>query len=112
LQYHFLKINNFDQHFDRILLFWQLHLQLANPDELKLIRQQLIGQELIEIHRTLAIKKGELGRWLTLFRQTLQEFQLDEPDLAKVHELLFQLWNKKLDFFEHQFDSAFFSGPA
>ena len=54
----------FKDHLPRIEEFW---------------RSQLLGEkiqtpfELIQVHQRLMIRRGELGRWLVLFRETLSE---------------------------------------
>lgn len=83
--YHFRNINNFDEHIPRIVAFWEM---------------QLLGQtkrdfgepfDVMKVHVPLGIKRGELGRWLLLFRKTLQE---SETNSLKVE------WDRKLTIFE------------
>ena len=85
-------IEAFNHHLPRIALFW---------------RNQLIGEplppetpafDLINIHSPLNIKRGELGRWLVLFRETLIEVLKEESDKE-----LKEQWLEKLITFERAF---------
>ncbi|RLA64839.1 MAG: hypothetical protein DRQ88_10380 [Epsilonproteobacteria bacterium] len=96
--YHFRKIQEgksvdvlspdisfFKDHIPRIVTFWKF---------------QLLGEKtketfnLVNSHIPLSIRPGELDRWLTLFHQTLDEFENDE---------LIALWRERLSFFEKRF---------
>ncbi len=95
--YHFRNIENFETHIPRICLFWEVQL-LGTSD-------QKISPpfDVLNIHSPLHIKKGELGRWLLLFRKTLNEFEIKE----KESEDLIKLWREKLVFFESVFMKFF-----
>lgn len=71
--YHFRFIEDFDSHIPRIAEFWNLQLNNQMND-----RSQL-PFKLIEVHKPLGIKKGEIGRWMVLFEENLNKFpELDE----------------------------------
>ncbi len=91
--YHFRNIPDFDEHIPRIVAFWELQL-LGKT-------QTIVSRpfDIINVHIPLKIKRGELGRWLVLFRQTLKE-KLTEYPLMKDLE---GEWEKKLVFFESIF---------
>lgn len=50
--------------------------------------------DLISIHRQLSIRRGELGRWLQLFKEVLAD--------SNENELILN-WNEKLSHFENIF---------
>lgn len=88
--YHFRVIKDFDEHIPRIATFWDL--QLLGKTERPLSHPF----DIANLHLALSIKKGEVGRWLVLFRKTLEEMTASHPemnDLAKE-------WRNKLNFFE------------
>lgn len=104
--YHFRKIREkdgehplkppldaFSKHLPRIAHFW----------EVQLLGERLQGErfDLIKVHRELGILPGELGRWLTLFRQVLNEYDQDD--------LFIKNWLEKLDHFEVIFKRQLFS---
>lgn len=104
--YHFRKIREkdgehplkppldaFSKHLPRIAHFW----------EVQLLGERLQGErfDLIKVHRELGILPGELGRWLTLFRQVLNEYNQDD--------LFIKNWLEKLDHFEVIFKRQLFS---
>ena len=70
--YHFRFIENFDEHIPRIANFW--YLQLNN----KAYDKSHLPFKLLEVHKTLGIKKGEVGRWVTLFEQNLSKMAQDK----------------------------------
>ena len=111
LKYQFQKIHDFDDHFDRILLFWKLHLLRPNEDEMEKIRVQKIGSNLIALHRELNIKSGELGRWLLLFRQTIEDYA-EKNSLNEEEIVMLVNWQQKLDHFETHFKALLFVAPA
>lgn len=115
LGYHFKKIiskeeahlltppiESFSKHLTRIEYFWANQLLGTTPPEgLKF--------NLIPTHKNLGIKKGELGRWITLFKQTLEKAKnssLDSSDLQ-----LIETWELKIDQFNDIFISRLFTHP-
>jgi hypothetical protein len=58
---------------------------------------------LLFTHLQLKIKRGELGRWIILFHQTLDSFEVNSthPDI----KILSALWKQKIEFFEQRFIS-------
>lgn len=104
--YHFRKIREkdgvhplkppleaFSKHLPRIANFW----------EVQLLGEKIKGKsfDLISLHRELGILPGELGRWLLLFRQVLENY--DQKD-----ELII-LWKEKLNHFEKIFKKQLFN---
>lgn len=83
--YHFRNIKDFDEHIPRIAAFWEMQL-------LGRTNRNFGGPfDVMNIHATLGIHKGELGRWLLLFRKTLNE--------AGAHPLKAS-WEERLTTFE------------
>jgi truncated hemoglobin YjbI len=91
--YHFRVIDNFDEHIPRIASFWDIQLLGSTNRELN------EPFDVLKAHLPLGIKRGELGRWLVLFRQTLKEQTQTHPEFEKLSEN----WNEKLIFFEGVF---------
>lgn len=104
--YHFRKIREkdgehplkppleaFSKHLPRITNFW----------EVQLLGEKIKGKsfDLISLHRELGILPGELGRWLLLFRQVLENYD-------QKNELII-LWKEKLDHFEKIFKRQLFN---
>lgn len=71
--YHFRHIENFDTHLPKIYLFWSLHLLELNQEEKKELISQVSMENIIKKHEYLKIKKGEVGRWVLLFQQTIDQ---------------------------------------
>lgn len=92
--YHFRKIDNFEEHIPHIANFWYLQLNgnFHNKPEKPF--------DLINNHKPLGIKKGEINRWMILFNQTLDKSNL-ENELKKQ-------WKTKLDFFKDKIENALF----
>ena len=63
--YHFNGIENFDTHIERIARFWSL--QLSG----KVLRKEDLPYKLLEVHQALPIKRGEIDRWMLLFKQNI-----------------------------------------
>lgn len=105
--YHFRKIATtkghhplkppmeaFADHIPRIVLFWSSQLlQETLPDQTKPF-------DLISLHQKLSIRLGELGRWITLFKETLHE--------APEHDIK-EDWFIKLEHFERVFQKKIFN---
>jgi truncated hemoglobin YjbI len=92
--YHFRVIDDFDSHIPRIITFWEIQLLNKKPST------KIEPFDLINIHRPLGIKKGELGRWVTLFDETLNEICKDES--LKIE------WQDKVNFFQERMLKTFF----
>lgn len=86
--YQFSKIKDFDQHIPRIISFWEI--QLLGKSE----RSVTAPFDLMNIHRPLHIKRGELDRWVVLFKKTLEECAVDE--------LMQKEWLKRIEFFREK----------
>jgi truncated hemoglobin YjbI len=91
--YHFRIIQNFDEHIPRIATFWDLQLLGASE------RPLTEPFDVMKVHIPLQIKRGELGRWLVLFRKTLDEMTVLHPEFSELKET----WLTKLVFFEGVF---------
>lgn len=98
--YHFRHIRDFDEHIPKIQRFWQLILLPLDPIEKKNLIQQGVPKNVIHSHEYLKIKKGEVGRWMTLFKQTLQHLETNE------NISLFEKWREELSKFEKVFLNA------
>lgn len=95
--YHFRIIEDFDQHIPRIATFWELQLLGVASSELK------EPFDVMKVHIPLGIKRGELGRWLLLFRKTLDSEVLKHPEFKELKDH----WFEKLVFFEGVFSRFF-----
>lgn len=91
--YHFRNIQNFEEHIPRIVTFWEIQLLGKSRSSVE------TPFDLINAHLPLKIKKGEIGRWVVLFKKTLNESKLESKDILVLHDL----WIKKLDFFQEKF---------
>jgi len=88
--YHFRVISDFDTHIPRIATFWELQL-LGKPS-----RKIDEPFDMFNVHLPLLIKPGELGRWLLLFRKTLDEKVSAHPEFSKLRDT----WEERLVTFE------------
>lgn len=95
--YHFRHIHDFESHIPRICAFWET--QLFGTTEKKIDKPF----DILNIHIPLQIKRGELGRWIVLFKETLDKVQKENQNEEKI----FQLWAEKLVFFEGVFIKFF-----
>lgn len=88
--YHFRNIQDFDEHIPRIAAFWEL--QLLGKTERNLSHPF----DVAKLHIALGIHRGELGRWLVLFRKTLEELVARVPE----KKALSRAWEERLRNFE------------
>ncbi|AYF44787.1 MULTISPECIES: hypothetical protein [unclassified Halobacteriovorax] len=103
--YHFRKltsnngpisnIEDFNEHLKSINAFWQAQLL-----GIKLPKG---AHHLLSAHEYLKIRKGELGRWVVLFKQTLEENRSEDPKFINI-------WEHKIDTFKVGFEKYFFEG--
>jgi truncated hemoglobin YjbI len=91
--YHFRHITDFETHIPRIATFWDIQL-LGAPS-----RPLTEPFDVINKHMPLMIKPGEVGRWVVLFKQTLEEQGRQYPEFLE----LIQKWMMKLEFFREKF---------
>ena len=91
--YHFRNIKDFDEHIPRIAAFWEIQLLGSTQKNLE------APFDMMNAHLPLGIKRGELGRWLVLFKKTLDEKVLLHPEF----DSLKSLWLERLKFFEGVF---------
>jgi len=95
--HHFRIIQDFETHIPRIAAFWELQL-------LGSTRRPISEPfDVMKVHIPLNIKRGELGRWLVLFKKTLDEETLKHPEFSDLKEL----WLLRLIFFEGVFSRFF-----
>lgn len=87
--YHFRHIPDFDTHLTRIHAFWEGQLLGLPP------REQA-PFDLIRAHKPLGIRRGEVGRWVMLFLQTLRQTPAAPPGLV-------ELWEQKIKHFQEVF---------
>lgn len=86
--YHFARIDDFATHLPRIVAFWETQLLGTN-------HKFDPPLDVINAHMPLRIHRGEVGRWMKLFRETIDEVQIPE-ELKKD-------WEQKLTQFEQVF---------
>jgi len=109
--YHFRKIqtaqgNNplvppitaFSEHIPRIVEFWSIILLKKNR------APQTSSFNLNETHRLLQIRPGEIGRWVKLFRETLDLFARQLPEQKEFIET----WWRQIKSFEKLANKNFF----
>lgn len=89
--YHFRIIPDFDEHIPRIAAFWEIQLLGGTKRTLS------EPFDVMKVHIPLGIKRGELGRWMVLFKKTLEEKNSEEFSELK------KLWLERLSFFEGVF---------
>jgi truncated hemoglobin YjbI len=98
--HHFTKFNEpkvLRDHLERITSFWEMQLTGSTSVPIE-------GPfHLLFTHLQLKIKRGELGRWIVLFHQTLDSLssEVDHPQILELCEL----WKKRISFFEERFKS-------
>lgn len=94
--YHFRHIKDFDTHIPKIQRFWYLHLLKLSTTERQVIIELGIPNNVINSHIYLKIKKGEIGRWVLLFKKVLEKYK--EQDIE-----LIQQWNDEIEKFKDRF---------
>ncbi len=82
-------IEAFKDHLPRIEQFWQVQLLGESEGQMNF--------DLLKAHSPLQIKRAELGRWLLLFKETLESEIKGEDDFKKK-------WLEKLPIFEKMFE--------
>ncbi|MFA6237492.1 MAG: hypothetical protein WC635_09220 [Bacteriovorax sp.] len=92
--YHFYKFENpivLEAHLVRLTSFWEMQLTGKTSELI-----QGPPFHLLFTHLQLRLKRGELGRWIILFHQTLDAMTDDE---------LSEVWKERISFFEERFNS-------
>jgi truncated hemoglobin YjbI len=87
-------IEAFSEHLPRIEKFWRMMLTGEKLED-------STPFNLLELHRDLKIRKGELDRWILLFIETLEESNIDQ--------YLKENWLIKIEDFKLRFNRMFFS---
>jgi len=82
-------IEAFSDHIPRITTFWEI--QLTGKTD-----QEFAPFDLMTIHKNLSIRKGEVGRWMLLFKEVLESHRTNEKSLV-------ENWEDKLADFEEKF---------
>lgn len=82
-------IEAFADHIPRITTFWEI--QLTGKTE-----QVYSPFDLITVHKQLSIRKGEVGRWVLLFKETLNDYKTANEELVLK-------WETKISEFEKRF---------
>jgi hypothetical protein len=95
--YHFRNIVDFEDHIPRIVTFWEMQLLGKSSQKTD------TPFDIINAHIPLKIKRGELGRWLLLFRQTLDQQEALSPEMGELK----QEWERRLEIFEGIFSRFF-----
>ena len=93
--YHFRVIENFEEHIPRIADFWNLQLNQ------KLQSKEHLPFNLLKVHNSLGIKKGEIGRWVKLFEDNLEDFVRSNE--ISVDDK--QAWLKKVELFREKIEN-------
>lgn len=88
--YHFRVVHDFETHIPRIASFWEMQLLGKSS------RQVEAPFDVVKIHSVMGIKRGELGRWLVLFRKTLDDQVSLHPEMNDLKKS----WEEKLVLFE------------
>lgn len=86
----------FRHHLPRINKFWELQLLGLRPQE------GFQAFDLIGVHQKLQIRKGELGRWVKLFEEVLDQQKNEFPHQSE----FFELWRSKVKLFEKRFQNS------
>ena len=95
--YHFRNIDDFSQHIPRIITFWELQLLGKSSNSIKK------PFDILNAHLPLGIKKGELGRWIILFRKSLEIELEKKPEMKELKDQ----WDERLDHFKNIFSRSF-----
>ena len=102
--YHFERFSDpkvLHHHLERITSFWEMQFtgNMTKPLEGNPFR-------LLFTHLQLNIHRGELGRWVVLFNDTLNELEnaLSSEELESLKPLIAE-WKKRIDFFKERFES-------
>lgn len=95
--YQFRNIKDFDEHIPRIAAFWEIILLGGTRRELT------EPFDVMKVHVPLNLHPGELGRWLVLFKKTLDEKVAEHPEFKDMKES----WLERLGFFEGVFSRYF-----
>lgn len=95
--YQFGKAEVLEPHLQRITSFWEMQLTGTTTVPLE-------GPfHLLYTHLQLNLKRGELGRWIVLFHQTLDALEVEVKDeFPQVTELNI-LWKERIALFEQRF---------
>jgi len=89
------KLGDFESHIPNVVDFWATQLITGH-------QRRENGPNILKLHEYLNIRKGEVGRWLVLFREKLSAFESEDTELI-------ELWREKVDTFEKAFMSHYFS---
>lgn len=98
------NLGHFEDHIPKVVDFWASQMIPA-------YKPRLQRPHVFKVHEYLNIHFGEIGRWATLFKQTLEaEKILITKDCDNEFKLDFlERWQMKVDQFVDQFKKYFFS---
>ena len=88
----------FAHHLPRIKEFWYIQV-LGGPKN-----SETPPFDLIQVHRELFIRMGELNRWLVLFYQVIDQLSSQRSELDE----LVKKWKEKVSIFEERFKKLLF----
>ncbi len=104
--YHFRHIDNFETHLPRITRFWAFQLIKMDGRTKKEMLEAGVPKDIIKKHVYLKVKKGEIGRWILLFQNAIEEFfETYEPNKLTTQQtiMLKTEWLKKSELFHKTF---------
>ena len=84
--YHFRHIENFDEHIPKIIRFWCLQLLDLPQEKIKEFQKEGIPNQIIK-NTCISRSKGEVGRWILLFQETIDQHPSNE--LSKIGQAWF-----------------------
>lgn len=89
------ELHHFSEHIPRIVTFWKQQLNLLENDV------KPTNFDILNVHRRLNIRKGELNRWVLLFKQTLEE--QNKKELTEEEVIVVEKMEDKVNHFEQVF---------
>lgn len=89
------SLHDFKNHLPKIEDFWCAQL-------LPKYTRVFDRPHVLKVHEYLGIRVGELGRWLTLFREVLNKYD------NEINHTFINLWLQKVDTFEKAFREYYF----
>lgn len=72
------QIEQFSEHIPRIIKFWRQQLNLLEKKE------RPLPFDILNVHRKLKVRKGEINRWVLLFEETLNEQKIEALTIEEI----------------------------
>ncbi len=105
--YHFRKVSSssgsivqsiedFKAHLPKIYMFWEVQFGLKRQEKTKSL-------QLFAVHDNLHLRQGEIGRWIFLFKETLEDFRAEYSPLCSKSKEFLKNWESKLAIFQSTF---------